>query len=303
MVRDDWAKTMRLTAALLLCSAIAATAGAQGRGGPRGGGPRGGTVEHAVVHGRALEGNLENVSADRNVTVYLPPAYAGDAQRRFPVIYFLHDYEARSDDPIGEIKDFADRLAAVQGYSEPIIVTPDASTMKKGNMYSSSATTGNWERFIAEDLVAYIDAHYRTLASRISRGLAGQSMGGYGALRIGMARPDVFSSLYTMSACCLAADNSMPDAASAPLAMLEKNASNLKKYYAIAIEIGTKDPFLAPNRQLHEAMMRLHIPHYYEEFDGDRTSNSRERIERNLLPFFSKNLAAAPANPTSPGVH
>ena len=70
-------------------------------------------------------------------------------------------------------------------------------------MYASSPTTGDWESYIAEDLVAYVDSHYRTLANRAGRGLGGHSMGGYGTIRIGMKRPDVFSSLYIMSACCL----------------------------------------------------------------------------------------------------
>jgi len=87
--------------------------------------------------------------------------------------------------------------------------------------------------------------------------------------------------------------------ANSPLEMLEQHADNLRKYYAIAIEIGTSDGLLASNKQLHEAMMRLRIPHDYEEYDGDHTNKVRERIERNVLPFFSKNLAA-PANPTSP---
>ena len=95
-------------------------------------------------------------------------------------------------------------------------MTPDAFTLHKGSMYSNSATTGDWERFVAEDLVAYMDGHYRTLASRASRGLAGHSMGGYGALRIGMKRPDVFMSLYIMSACCLGANRDpRPDAMAA----------------------------------------------------------------------------------------
>ena len=89
--------------------------------------------------------------------------------------------------------------------------------------------------------------------------------------------------------------------ANAPLTMLKQYASNLKKYYSIGIEIGTKDAFLQPNQQLHEAMMRLGIPHYYEPYDGDHATKAAERVERHLLPFFSKNLAA-PANPTSPGV-
>ena len=70
-------------------------------------------------------------------------------------------------------------------------------------MYSSSVTTGDFENFIAHDVVTYIDSHYRTIANRKSRGLVGHSMGGYGASRIGMKHPDVFGSLYIMSPCCL----------------------------------------------------------------------------------------------------
>ena len=73
----------------------------------------------------------------------------------------------------------------------------------------------------------------------------------------------------------------------------------LQSYYAIAIDIGTKDDLIASNRQLHEAMTRLAIPHCYEEYDGDHTNKMGERIERSLLVFFSMNLAA-PANPSSP---
>ena len=61
----------------------------------------------------------------------------------------------------------------------------------------------------------------------------------------------------------------------------------------------TKDGLLATNKQLHETMTKLRIPHGYEEYDGDHTNRVRERVERNLLPFFSKNLAS-PVNPTSP---
>jgi S-formylglutathione hydrolase FrmB len=84
-----------------------------------------------------------------------------------------------------------------------IIVIPDAYTKYSGSMYSNSPTIGDWERFIAEDLVGFIDSHYRTLARRSSRGLGGHSMGGYGTLRIGMKHADVFGALYAMSSCCL----------------------------------------------------------------------------------------------------
>jgi len=84
-----------------------------------------------------------------------------------------------------------------------IVVLPDSKTVHNGSMYSSSMTTGDFEQFIARDLVAYVDAHYRTIPNRMSRGLVGHSMGGYGATRIGMKHADVFGSLYIMSPCCL----------------------------------------------------------------------------------------------------
>jgi S-formylglutathione hydrolase FrmB len=77
-------------------------------------------------------------------------------------------------------------------------------------MYSSSATTGDFENFIAKDVVAYIDAHYRTIPKRGNRGLVGHSMGGYGASRIGMKHSDVFGSLYIMSPCCMSARGAGP---------------------------------------------------------------------------------------------
>jgi S-formylglutathione hydrolase FrmB len=80
---------------------------------------------------------------------------------------------------------------------------PNAMNAYGGSMYSNSVTAGNWEGYIAEDLVAYMDRNYRTLASRDSRGLAGHSMGGYGTMRIGMKRPDVFAAIYALSSCCL----------------------------------------------------------------------------------------------------
>ena len=93
--------------------------------------------------------------------------------------------------------------AFAQGAREMIVALPDSKTLHNGSMYSSSVATGDFEQFIAHDLVAYVDAHYRTIPNRLSRGLVGHSMGGYGATRIGMKHSDVFGSLYIMSPCCL----------------------------------------------------------------------------------------------------
>ena len=170
-----------------------------------------GKYERVTVHGKSLEGNLEGDSPDRMVSVYLPPGYAKSPKRRYPVLYMLHGYTDSDTRWFGLTgKHFVSVQAAVDkayasGARELIIVMPDAFTKYAGSMYSSSAATGNWEAFVTEDLVSYVDKHYRTIAKRASRGLAGHSMGGYGTLRIGMKYPGVFSSLYAMSPCCMGA--------------------------------------------------------------------------------------------------
>ncbi len=161
-------------------------------------------VEHVKVHGASLEGNLEGDAVDRDVFVFLPPSYARQRSRRYPVVYALHGYSIGAEQWSREIHvPQTIEAAFAQGAREVIVVLPDSKTLHNGSMYSSSVTTGDFEQFVARDLVAYVDAHYRTLPGRVSRGLVGHSMGGYGATRIGMKHADVFGSLYVMSPCCL----------------------------------------------------------------------------------------------------
>jgi enterochelin esterase-like enzyme len=163
-----------------------------------------GKLDRVTVHGKSLEGNLEGDSADRDVFVYLPPSYERETNRRYPVVYTLHGYGLHAQQWVG----FAnvgglERGLAAGTTKEMILVSPDAFSLHNGSFYSNSKTTGDWETFIAVELVNYIDSHYRTIPDRLSRGLAGHSMGGYGTFRIGMKYPEVFSSLYAMSACCM----------------------------------------------------------------------------------------------------
>jgi S-formylglutathione hydrolase FrmB len=162
------------------------------------------TVEHIKIHGEALGGNLEGDAVDRDAIVFLPPSYKTKKRRRYPVVYALHGYSIGAEQWTREIHvPQTIEGAFAQGAKEMILVLPDSKTLHNGSMYSSSVTTGDFEKYIAHDVVAYIDAHYRTLPDRNSRGLVGHSMGGYGAARIGMKHPDVFGSLYIMSPCCL----------------------------------------------------------------------------------------------------
>jgi len=162
------------------------------------------TVERVRVHGTSLEGNLEGDAVDREVIVFLPPSYTREKNRRYPVVYALHGYSIGAEQWSHEIHvPQTIEGAFVRGAREMIVVLPDSKTLHNGSMYSSSVTTGDFERFVSLDVVSYVDTHYRTIPDRRSRGLVGHSMGGYGATRIGMKHPDVFGALYIMSPCCL----------------------------------------------------------------------------------------------------
>ena len=161
-------------------------------------------VERIKIHGKALEGNLEGNAIDRDAIVVLPPGYQSERTRRDPVVYALHGYSIGAEQWIQEIHvPQAIEGALGKGAKPMIVVFPDSKTVHNGSMYSNSVTTGGFEDYVAHDVVSYIDAHYRTIKDRNSRGLVGHSMGGYGASRIGMKHPEVFGSLYIMSPCCL----------------------------------------------------------------------------------------------------
>src|SRR5687768_5121595 len=166
-----------------------------------------GTLERITVHGRSLEGNLAGESPDRAVVVYLPPGYAAETNRRYPVLYYLHGYTATAE-TYGKMLALPDSIdRAIAAGSRPmIVVLPDAFTKFGGSMFSNSPTIGDWETFIAQELPAFIDSRYRTIASRDGRGLAGHSMGGYGTMRVGMKQAAAFAALYAMSSCCLMND-------------------------------------------------------------------------------------------------
>jgi S-formylglutathione hydrolase FrmB len=320
-----------------------------------------GTVERVTVHGKSLEGNLAGDSPDRSVSIYLPPGYATTTGRRYPVIYLLHGFTDSDDRWYGRVQHFinvpqvVDRALA-SGSKDAIVVMPNALTKSGGSMYSSSVTTGDWEIYIARELVSYVDTHYRTIANVSGRGLAGHSMGGYGALRIGMKYPDVFAAVYALSPCCMISNMTpqaglerggpTPDsirsfeelekasfglkaqmasaaawspnpknppffidlpmrngefqplvaarwAANAPLAMVDQYIGNLKRLRAIAFDAGDMDEPIATTVRTLDGMLNGYgLPHTFEIYTGNHVNRVAERVEKQMMPFFSAQLTA-----------
>jgi enterochelin esterase-like enzyme len=161
------------------------------------------------VHSVALEHNRLGDSATRRLLIYLPPSYPRSPGRRYPVLYLLHGV---TSDPVEwvdgsyaglNLQTAMDSLVARDSMPEFIVVMPDANNRLGGGFYTNSPVTGGWADFVVRDLAAYVDRHYRTMADREHRALAGHSMGGFGALVLGFAHPDRFGLLYSMSPCCV----------------------------------------------------------------------------------------------------
>jgi len=160
-------------------------------------------VNWTSFHSPALEGNLEGNDPERGVYVITPPGYDENSAQRYRVVYYLHGYWAAAPAQQEGFKLHEAVDAAAAAGNPMIMVMPDGYSMLRGGFYSSGPTVGDYESMVARDLVAWVDANYRTIAAPESRGLAGHSMGGYGTIRIAMKNPGVFSSIYMMSACCL----------------------------------------------------------------------------------------------------
>ncbi len=195
----------RIAAVSLICCALILTSTlrpSEGVAQP----PAQGVVVETKVHSPALEGNLLRDSADRNVTVYLPPGYAKGA-RRYSVIYLLHGYlstnKSWTTSDWANVPKILDHLIVGGKIRPMIVVMPDGFNKFAGAFYTNSVITGNWEDFVTQDLVKYVDANYRTFARPSSRGIAGHSMGGYGALKLAMKHPDIYGAVYGLSACCM----------------------------------------------------------------------------------------------------
>jgi enterochelin esterase-like enzyme len=151
------------------------------------------------LHSEKFAGNKVGSSPVRKMVVYLPAGY-GESSKQYPVIYFLpspfENYRAAFDQR--DAQGSFDRAIAARVIDKFIFVSMDMTTPLGSSWYVNSPVTGNWEDFMVQELVPYIDANFRTLANRDSRGIAGDFMGGYGAIRFGMRHPDVFGSVYAL---------------------------------------------------------------------------------------------------------
>jgi len=152
----------------------------------------------------SLQGSLLPNEPTQPVVVYLPPAY-DDSTSRYPVVYYLPGFTTDVTEYIDGTFDglhageLLDRAIAEGRVGDFLLVVVQGRNALGGSFYVDSPVTGDWEHWVVDDVVEQVDARYRTLATRASRVIAGDSMGGFGAIHIAMRHADTFGSLYAIS--------------------------------------------------------------------------------------------------------
>ncbi|HKB14588.1 MAG TPA: alpha/beta hydrolase-fold protein [Planctomycetota bacterium] len=158
--------------------------------------PPRGRVVLLPVRSRVLRGNPLGDPFVRELPVYLPPGY--DGRRRFPVLYCLAGFTGTGRALLNDqawapgLATRMDALLAARRARPSILAAPDCFTRLGGSQYLNSTALGRYEEHLVEELVPLVDQAFRTLPAREHRGVLGKSSGGYGAIRLGMRRSDLF---------------------------------------------------------------------------------------------------------------
>jgi Putative esterase len=171
-----------------------------------------GRVSEHVLESRVLAGNPLGDPTERPLWVYVPPGY-DESEQRYPSVYVIQGYTGqaamwwnrtafRESFPAA-----ADRLFASGEAPPTVVVYVDAWTAYGGSQFVDSPGTGRYHTYLCEEIVPWVDAHYRTMAGAAHRGIQGKSSGGFGAMITPMLRPDLFGGLAThagdgMYECC-----------------------------------------------------------------------------------------------------
>lgn len=160
-----------------------------------------GRLDAIVIESDALRGNPLGDPHAREVLVYTPPSYESSPLRRYPVVMILAPFAATNRSIVSfrlwepTTFELYESLLARGEALEAILIAPDACNRWGGSQFLDSSATGRYQTHVADEVLAEVDRRYRTIAERAGRGVIGRSSGGFGALRLGLDRPELFAAI------------------------------------------------------------------------------------------------------------
>ncbi len=253
---------------------------------------------------------------DLKYSVYLPPDYQ-KSDIRFPVLYLLNGFggDETSWIRMAHIQMLADSLINYHIIRPMILVMPDGQNSYFINDYKNAFP---YEDFFIKEFIPFIDSLYRTLPEKNSRGIAGLSMGGYGAIILAVKHPDIFGYSIALSAALRTNEtfeNLSPDRyknnfsrlfgdsltgseritrhwkENSPFYLVNAKTAEVLKNVQWYIDCGMHDPLLSGNETFHQLLLNLNIPHEYHMRIGNHNWNYWRREIPDGLIFFSENLS------------
>jgi S-formylglutathione hydrolase FrmB len=166
-------------------------------------------IVHTRLDSPHLAGNLLGDPSERDLFVYLPPGYE-DSERRHPTAFLLHPGGSSAEETVTPatdgvrwappLEDVLDPVFGRMGVPPTIVVIPDGNSRYGCGQWVDSPVTGNFEQYVVNEVVAYVDATYRTIPHARSRGVFGFSSGGFGSWNLASRNPEVFGAMAVLSA-------------------------------------------------------------------------------------------------------
>jgi Putative esterase len=196
-----------------------------------------GRFDEHVLESDALRSNPLGDPHERPLWVYVPPAYESEPERRFPSIYLIQGHTGQIDMWRNRaafrpnVPEMVDRLFAEEECPPALVVFVDAWTSYGGSQFLDSPGVGNYHTYLCEEIVPFVDAHYRTLAEAAHRGITGKSSGGYGAMVTPMLRPDLFGALATHAGDALFEACYLPDFREVVRSLRESYDGSYEKFW------------------------------------------------------------------------
>ena len=215
----------------------------------------------------------------RSFMLYLPPTYntAEGKYKHYPTLYLLHGSPGSITDWLraGDAAVSADTLIDTKQIAELIMVMPDGN----GN----SKTTSEWgnsadhtqmiENYVANELVRYVDQHYRTIPNPANRAIGGLSMGGFGAMNIAIHHPNVFGSVmalggyYQTMFSTIWGNNPIYRHLNSPVIEIAQAPEAWKLHFFLG-DATQDQPFYTYTKQFLSRLKSLHIPYTFVSEPG-----------------------------------
>ncbi len=179
-----------------------------------------GRIEQTLFESRALQGNRLGDPYRRKLAVYLPPGYDQEADRRYPVILMLASHGNTGPALLNwrpwdeSLDQQLDRLIAAGLCPPHLMIIPDTWTSFGGTLHLNSPAMGSYADYLLDEIIPYVESHYRVLPGGAHRGIMGRSSGGYGALYHAMTRPGMFGAVADHSGDAYFEFSALPEIAS-----------------------------------------------------------------------------------------